>query len=84
MIACFDDPGLEAAPEVAKGPVIGICQAALQLVMPRAARLSVITTPPCSVPVTGDLVAAYGAGNHCRKLRAVKWISLRLEGLRPL
>ena len=79
VIACFDDPGLAAAREVAKGPVIGICQAALQVAMTLAARFSVITTLPRSVPVIEDLVMAYGAGHHCRKVRAVNMPVLALE-----
>ncbi len=31
VIACFDDPGLHAAREIARGPVVGICQAAVQV-----------------------------------------------------
>lgn len=79
VIACFDDPGLAAAREVAKGPVIGICQAALQVAMTLAARFSVITTLPRSVPVIEDLVRAYGAGHHCRKVRAVNLPVLALD-----
>jgi allantoin racemase len=30
VIACFGDPGLDAAREVAAGPVIGIAEAAMQ------------------------------------------------------
>ena len=29
VIACFGDPGLDAAREIAKGPVIGIAEAAM-------------------------------------------------------
>ncbi len=79
VIACFDDPGLAAAREVAKGPVIGICQAALQVAVTLAARFSVITTLPRSVPVIEDLVAAYGAAHRCRKVRAVDMPVLALE-----
>lgn len=55
VIACFDDPGLHAAREVAKGPVIGICQAAVQVAMTISRRFSVITTLPRSVPIIEDL-----------------------------
>lgn len=79
IIACFDDPGLAAAREVAKGPVIGICQAAVQVAMILAARFSVITTLPRSVPLIEDLVLAYGAAHRCRKVRAVDMPVLALE-----
>ena len=79
VIACFDDPGLAAAREIASGPVIGICQAAVQVAMTIAARFSVITTLPRSVPVIEDLVAHYGAGHRCRRVRSVDLPVLSLE-----
>ncbi len=45
VLACFDDPGLHAAREVARGPVIGICQAAVQVAMTISRRF----IPPESV-----------------------------------
>lgn len=79
VIACFDDPGLAAAREVAAGPVIGICQAAVQVAVTVATRFSVITTLPRSVPVIEDLVAHYGAGARCRRVRSVDLPVLLLE-----
>ena len=79
VIACFDDPGLAAAREIAAGPVIGICQAAVQVAVTIAARFSVITTLPRSVPVIEDLVAHYGAGHRCKRVRSVDLPVLALE-----
>lgn len=79
VIACFDDPGLAAAREVAAGPVIGICQAAVQVAMTLATRFSVITTLPRSIPVIEDLIIAYGANQRCRRVRAVNMPVLALE-----
>ena len=79
VIACFDDPGLHAAREVAKGPVIGICQAAVQVAMTISRRFSVVTTLRRSVPIIEDIVEAYGAGNHCRAVRAIDLPVLGLE-----
>ncbi|AXC49912.1 aspartate/glutamate racemase family protein [Paracoccus suum] len=79
VIACFDDPGLHAAREIAEGPVIGICQAGMQVAMSIAARFSIVTTLPRSVPIIEDLVAAYGAGHHCRRVRAADLEVLALE-----
>lgn len=79
VIACFDDPGLAAAREVATGPVIGICQASVQVATTIAARFSVITTLPRSVPVIEDLIAAYGATSRCRRVRSVELPVLSLE-----
>ncbi len=79
VIACFDDPGLDAAREIARSPVIGICQAAVQVASTLAARFSVVTTLPRSVPIIEDLVESYGAGRRCRRVRAVDLPVLALE-----
>lgn len=79
VIACFDDPGLHAAREIAKGPVLGICQAAVQVAVTISRRFSIITTLPRSVPIIEDLVSDYGADRHCRKVRAINLPVLGLE-----
>lgn len=79
VLACFDDPGLHAAREVARGPVIGICQAAVQVAMTISRRFSIITTLSRSVPIIEDLVDGYGAGRHCRNVRAIDLPVLHLE-----
>ncbi|ATX67482.1 aspartate/glutamate racemase family protein [Roseinatronobacter bogoriensis] len=79
VIACFDDPGLSAAREVAGAPVVGTCQAAVQFAMTVAVRFSVVTTLPRSVPIIEDLVSAYGAGRHCRGVHAVNLPVLAFE-----
>lgn len=79
VIACFDDPGLGAAREVARGPVVGLCQAGVQVAMTIAARFSIVTTLPRSVPIIEDLVEAYGAGRQCRRVRSVDLPVLALE-----
>lgn len=79
VIACFDDPGLDAAREVAKGPVIGICQAGIQAAMVLAKRFSIVTTLPRSVPAIEDLVQRYGAGHHCRRVRCIDLPVLDIE-----
>jgi allantoin racemase len=79
IIACFDDPGLDAAREVATGPVIGICQAGIQAAMILAKRFSIITTLPRSVPAIEDLVQRYGAHRHCRNVRSINLPVLSVE-----
>ena len=81
VIACFDDPGLLAAREVARAPVLGIAQSAIQVAMLISARFSIITTLPRSVPLIEDLVLAYGAGHACRKVRSVDLPVLALESV---
>ncbi len=82
VIACFDDPGLDAAREVAKGPVIGICQAGVQAAMVLSKRFSIVTTLPRSVPAIEDLVQRYGAGHHCRRVRCIDLPVLAIEAER--
>ena len=79
IIACFDDPGLLAAREVARAPVLGIAQSAIQVAMLIAARFSIVTTLPRAVPVIEDLVQTYGASHACRKVRSVDLPVLALE-----
>jgi allantoin racemase len=79
VIACFDDPGLGAAREIATGPVIGICEAAVHAVTMISARFSVITSLERSVPILEDLMHAYGAERRCRRVRAVDLPVLALE-----
>jgi allantoin racemase len=79
VIACFDDPGLSAAREVAAAPVLGICQAAIIVAMTLSSRFSVVTTLPRSVPIIEDLAEAYGAGRRCRRVRAIDLPVLALE-----
>ncbi|MGY6411046.1 MAG: aspartate/glutamate racemase family protein [Alkalilacustris sp.] len=79
VIACFDDPGLSAAREVAAGPVVGLCQAAVQVACLTAARFSVVTTLRRSVPIIEDLLDGYGAGRRCRRVRSVDLPVLALE-----
>ncbi|ENN88843.1 hydantoin racemase [Rhizobium freirei PRF 81] len=79
VVACFDDPGLHAAREVARGPVVGICQAAVQVAMTISRRFSIITTLPRSIPIIEDLVSDYGAERHCRNVRAIDLPVLGLE-----
>lgn len=79
VVACFDDPGLHAAREVARGPIVGICQAAIQVGMTISRRFSIITTLPRSVALIEDLVSEYGAQRHCRNVRSIDLPVLSLE-----
>ncbi|WOC15643.1 aspartate/glutamate racemase family protein [Pseudochrobactrum sp. MP213Fo] len=79
VVACFDDPGLNAAREVAGGPVLGICQAAIQVAMTIATRFSIVTTLPRSVPIIENLVHDYGAAHRCRRVRSIDMPVLALE-----
>ncbi|KAA0916026.1 aspartate/glutamate racemase family protein [Aquicoccus porphyridii] len=79
VIACFDDPGIGAAREVAVKPVIGICEASVRVALLLSSRFSVVTTLPRSIPIIEDLVDGYGAGRRCRNVRAINLPVLAVE-----
>lgn len=79
IIACFDDPGIEAARELVSGPVIGICEAAMHMTTVVASSFSVVTTLNRSVPIIEELSHKYGMNKFCRKVRAADIPVLALE-----
>lgn len=79
VIACFDDPGLEAARELVSGPVIGICEAAMHMTSIVSSSFSVVTTLNRSVPIIEKLSHKYGMNKFCRKVRAANISVLSLE-----
>jgi allantoin racemase len=79
VIACFGDPGLLAAREIAKGPVIGIAEAAMHAASFVATGFSVVTTLERTRVIAEHLVRNYGMEHHCRKVRATDIPVLELE-----
>lgn len=79
IIACFDDPGLNAARELVDGVVIGICEAAMHMTSIVSSSFSVVTTLNRSVPIIEELVHKYGKEKNCRKVRAANIPVLALE-----
>lgn len=79
VVACFDDPALGACRELATGPVLGICEAAMHAATMIAASFSVVTTLPRSVPIVEDLAVRYGFERRCRRVRAADIPVLALE-----
>lgn len=79
VIACFDDPGLNAARELVDGPVIGICEAAMHMTSILASSFSVVTTLNRSVPIIEELSHKYGMNKFCKKVRAADIPVLALE-----
>lgn len=79
VIACFRDPGLDAAREIARGPVIGICEAAMHAAGILGKGFSVISTLPRSVPVQYELARRYGFIHLLKSVRAAGVPVLELE-----
>lgn len=79
VVACFDDPGIAACRELASGPVLGICEAAVKAASMLATSFSVVTTLPRSVPVIEHLIHGYGLSHQCRRVRSASIPVLALE-----
>jgi allantoin racemase len=79
VIACFGDPGLNAARELTRAPVVGIAQAAFQMAALVSARFSVVTTLARTVIIAEELLHRYGSAALCQKVRAVEIPVLELE-----
>lgn len=79
VIACFGDPGLRAARELAHAPVIGIAGAAMQMACLVSASFSVVTTLARTVPAAQRLLDDYGMRARCKSVRATGIAVLELE-----
>jgi allantoin racemase len=79
VIACFGDPGLDAARELARGPVVGIAEAAMRTAAYLGRGFSVVTTLDRTRGRAEDLAAHYGLARFCRRVRAVEIGVLDLE-----
>jgi allantoin racemase len=79
VIACFGDPGVEAARELAAGPVVGIAEAAMRTAALLGRNFSVVTTLSRTTGRTWDLAHRYGCGTVCRGVHACDVPVLELE-----
>ncbi|EKF22189.1 putative hydantoin racemase [Mycolicibacterium hassiacum DSM 44199] len=79
VIACFGDPGLDAARELATGPVLGIAEAAMHTASHLGRGFSVVTTLARTVGRAWDLANHYGMQRFCRGVHACDIPVLDLE-----
>lgn len=79
IIACFGDPGLLAAREIATGPVLGIAEAAMHAASFVATGFSIVTTLERTRIIAEHLVRDYGMEHHCRRVRATDIPVLELD-----
>lgn len=70
IIACFGDPGLQAAREVTDKPVLGIAESAITVAKIIAPYFSVVSVLDRSRKVTEDVVKNYGAEIFCKSIRS--------------
>jgi allantoin racemase len=79
VIACFGDPGLLAAREIARGPVVGIAEAAMHFASFVATGFSVVTTLERTCVIARHLADAYGMSRFCRGIHGTDLAVLDLE-----
>ena len=79
VIACFGDPGLEAARELARGPVVGIAEAGMRAATYLGRSFSVVTTLGRTRGRAWDLAETYGVSRACRGVHACEIPVLELE-----
>lgn len=79
IVACFDDTGLDAARCLARGPVVGIGEAAFHMASLIAGKFSVVTTLSRSIPAIEHNLVKYGLASRCARVRASEVAVLNLE-----
>ncbi len=79
IVACFGDPGLLAARELTRAPVIGIAEAAFHMATLISTRFSIVTTLGRTGIIAEHLLQSYGFSHHCRRVRAAEIPVLDLE-----
>jgi allantoin racemase len=79
IIACFDDPALDAARASVSIPVLGIGEAGFHAAMMLGGRFSVVTTLPVAIPILEENLAHYGMATACARVRAAGVAVLDLE-----
>ena len=79
VIACFGDPGLDAAREVLAGPVLGVAEAAFHAASFVATGFSVVTTMKRTCVIAEHLVQRYGFERRCRGVHGTDIPVLALE-----
>jgi allantoin racemase len=79
VIACFGDPGLDAAREAVRAPVLGIAEAAFHAATFLATSFSVVTTMSRTCVIAERLLLRYGFERHCRGVHGTDIPVLALE-----
>jgi allantoin racemase len=79
VIACFGDPGLDAAREALDGPVLGVAEAAFHAASFVATGFSVVTTMTRTCVIAERLVRRYGFEAACRGIHGTDIPVLALE-----
>lgn len=79
VIACFGDPGLDAAREATRAPVLGIAEAAFHVASMVSTGFSVVTTMTRTCIIAEHLLHKYGFERRCRGVHGTDIPVLALE-----
>ena len=79
VLACFGDPGLDAARELATGPVVGIAEAAMRTATYLGRTFTVVTTLARTRGRAWDLAERYGVTKFCAGVHDVDIPVLELD-----
>lgn len=79
VIACFGDPGLDAAREACAAPVLGVAEAAFHAASFVATGFSVVTTMTRTCIIAEHLLHKYGFERRCRGVHGTDIPVLALE-----
>lgn len=71
IIACFSDPGLHAAREISRIPVIGIEEASFHLAAMLGARFSIMTPRKARIHTKEEEVHRYGMNHYLASVRSL-------------
>ncbi len=84
ILACFGEPGLDAARELTTVPVVGLAEASFVTAMLLGHRFSVLTTLDRGVPPIYDRLRHHGVESRCASVRATGLTVLEAHGDRSL
>ena len=79
IIACYGDPGLYAAREIADVPVIGIAEASMYMASIVAPKFSVVAVIPRTTLMLEEVVKRYSMDTKCVSIRASDMTVLGFE-----
>jgi len=79
VVACFGDPGIDAARELATGPVIGIAEAGFHAAAMLGRRFGVVTTLARTTGRARELAERYGVASLVTEVRACEVPVLLLD-----
>jgi len=72
LVNCFMDPGVEAARELVRVPVVGAAQPAMALACTLGQRFSVILPAKSGIPIVREQAARYGVAHALASVRSVE------------